>query len=824
MWETSLFNEKTGVTFSAKLKVPRLRTGAVPTKLPYTPSYLSSAGSSRESPDARRKRKKKELIKSALEKQKQDDLVHQQESRLINLKADLVNIKTAKPPAHDDHPAEVMKPPHVDVQVVEVKEEPTWTEEAQDMLQQDPLALNPEPVSWQSSDSQEEPQPQGRVVYLKEEIDIKEEDVDSFSMEEVAECVTDRGGSLLQGPQEETEKLPVKRRKAMKAELVLSATPRVKTRKVDFERRVFKPSWEKYFFVERFGRAQCLICFKTVAVLKEYNVRRHWEAEHRSSNFASMSATERKDVVVRLSGDLQKTTLHFPKGTVEADKVTRASYEVSRLLARRMKPFTDGDYIKECLVAVVDSVCPEQRYAFESVNLSSHTVRRRIEEMADNVHDSLKTRCSTLVAFSLALDESTNTKDTAQLAVFIHGVTADLQVCEEFLQLVPLHGTTTGQDIFDAVLQCVAQHSLDLSRLVCVTTNGTRAMIGEKGAASLLVRHCEAAGHTQPIHKVHCIFHQEALCAKSANLVDVMSVVVKVVNSILSHSLNHRQFQVLMDEVNAHYNDLLYFREVHWLSRGTMLSHVCDLQQEIATFLRQKNLPHADHFSNPRWLARLALLTDITTHLNTLNVKLQDKDILVTDMYTHITTFEVKLRFWEAQLAIGQFVHFPRLAACAPDDVDLGTCVSVIASLREEFAFHFTGVRPLAANFRLFTAPFDFPVDDAPAHLQMELVELQCNDELKAKFHTSSPLSFFRDLVLPSSNFPKYVAHVQHIVAMFGSTYCCEELFSKVKYMKSHLHSHLSDRHLNNILLLSTSSIEPDIETLIHGKQHRPSH
>ena len=34
----------------------------------------------------------------------------------------------------------------------------------------------------------------------------------------------------------------------------------------------------------------------------------------------------------------------------------------------------------------------------------------------------------------------------------------------------------------------------------------------------------------------------------------------------------------------------------------------------------------------------------------------------------------------------------------------------------------------------------------------MELVELQCNDELKAKFNNSSPLSFFRDIALPSSN------------------------------------------------------------------------
>ncbi|XP_076062397.1 general transcription factor II-I repeat domain-containing protein 2-like [Oratosquilla oratoria] len=106
----------------------------------------------------------------------------------------------------------------------------------------------------------------------------------------------------------------------------------------------------------------------------------------------------------------------------------------------------------------------------------------------------------------------------------------------------------------------------------------------------------------------------------------------------------------------------------------------------------------------------------------------------------------------------------------------------------------------------------------------MELVELQCNDEMKAKFRTSSPLSFFRDIVLPSNNFQKYIAHVQRIVAMFGSTYCCEQLFSKMKYTKSHLRSQLSDRHLNDIILLSTSTIEPGMEILLHGKQHQQSH
>ena len=132
------------------------------------------------------------------------------------------------------------------------------------------------------------------------------------------------------------------------------------------------------------------------------------------------------------------------------------------------------------------------------------------------------------------------------------------------------------------------------------------------------------------------------------------------------------------------------------------------LQKEIVTFLRQKYLPYADQFFDPRWLARLVLLLDITAHLNALNVKLQGNYILVTDMHAHITAFEAKLRLWEAQLANGLLEHFPRLAACVPDDVEPNTCVSVVmeAPVSQESG------RWLRTN--MFTTPSDFPVDDAP--------------------------------------------------------------------------------------------------------------
>ena len=43
------------------------------------------------------------------------------------------------------------------------------------------------------------------------------------------------------------------------------------------------------------------------------------------------------------------------------EKATKASYVVSQIIAKRMKPFSDEKHIKECLNAVVEVVCPEKR-------------------------------------------------------------------------------------------------------------------------------------------------------------------------------------------------------------------------------------------------------------------------------------------------------------------------------------------------------------------------------------------------------------------------------------------------------------------------------
>ena len=48
-------------------------------------------------------------------------------------------------------------------------------------------------------------------------------------------------------------------------------------------------------------------------------------------------------------------------------------------------------------------------------------------------------------------------------------------------------------------------------------------------------------GLSRPFAAVHCIVHQEALCAKSLQKKNVMDVVVKTVNFVRARRLNHKQ-------------------------------------------------------------------------------------------------------------------------------------------------------------------------------------------------------------------------------------------------------------------------------------------
>ncbi|VDL99635.1 unnamed protein product [Schistocephalus solidus] len=182
-------------------------------------------------------------------------------------------------------------------------------------------------------------------------------------------------------------------------------------------------------------------------------------------------------------------------------------------------------------------------------------------------------------------------------------------------------------------------------------------------------------------------------------------------------------------------------------------------------------------------------------------------------MEDHVRAFEAKLILWEKQLYKGNLVHFPHLAQCDAALVDTKECISVLSTMRNEFFLRFTDVRSHSQEFKIVSTSFEFFYDDDPFDVQLEKIELQASDVLLSKFPSCTNLiDFYRQL--PHAQLPMLVARAKRVIAIFGSTYSCEKLFSKINFCKNNLRFQLIGNRLNDILLLNSSSLELDIASV----------
>ena len=286
----------------------------------------------------------------------------------------------------------------------------------------------------------------------------------------------------------------------------------------------------------------------------------------------------------------------------------------------------------------------------------------------------------------------------------------------------------------------------------------------------------------------------------------------------------HRKFTALLLELESEFVDLPYHTEVRWLSRQKVLNRVFELREEICQFLQSKG-KDTTILRSEIWRCNLAFLADISSHLSALNVQLQGRGCMIIDMYDAVKAFQVNLRLWEAQMHQCNLSHFsccqvmfPQLCATTFPKAHFAEKLS---ELRSEFARRFGDFEAQKSNFELLRNPFAVDVETAPANIQMELIELQCNGTLKAKYGTVGPTKFIR--FIPET-MPHLRLHAARTLCMFGSTYICEQLFSVMKINKTSHRSRLTDEHLQSILRISaTQSLTPNINKLVSMKRCQTS-
>lgn len=134
--------------------------------------------------------------------------------------------------------------------------------------------------------------------------------------------------------------------------------------------------------------------------------------------------------------------------------------------------------------------------------------------------------------FSIQCDESVDSSDTAQLAVFIQMVFVDFITTRGVFDLT---STENYSDNWRST--CYDRSSL---RIYCALQSGPRL---------------------PKFLNYHCIIHQQVLVP-----------VVKTMNSIRVKAKQHRTFELFLEECSAEYGDLLHHNEVRWLRHITWVT------------------------------------------------------------------------------------------------------------------------------------------------------------------------------------------------------------------------------------------------------------
>jgi hypothetical protein len=261
----------------------------------------------------------------------------------------------------------------------------------------------------------------------------------------------------------------------------------IKKRKIGSENRAFNPEWtNKYLATFRRDKILCLVCRETLSAPKEFYIRRHFEAKH--PDLAKLDVSERQIKASNLLKHLSEEQSFFKKIIADNEAATKVSFQISRENAAADKSFTEGEFVKKCLLIAASELCPDKKSVFENITLSRMTVQRRVTDISNNLSNQLSEKAEEFKYYSLAMVESTDSTDTAQMSIFIRGSDKNFAVTEELADLCSMKGRRTGKEMADEVVKCVTEKSgLTFDNLVGVCTDGTPSMRGKNVGAVTLV-------------------------------------------------------------------------------------------------------------------------------------------------------------------------------------------------------------------------------------------------------------------------------------------------------------------------------------------------
>ena len=349
-------------------------------------------------------------------------------------------------------------------------------------------------------------------------------------------------------------------------------------KKFDKENRSFKKEWtQQYAFVLSPSdlKPLCPTCNESVALVKSSNLKRHNETKHSKFESTFSQKTEgRKNKIDQLKLQCERSATILVDSMTVHEKATKCSLRIAWILGKRKKPVTDSEIVEECMLETVETLFDDKMKSEikEKINktpLSDSTSMQRTELLAYDVMRQLDEGLQNAPGISLAIDESTNKTDNAQLREFVRYCNAGVkEFCQNLMEVTSLKERTLGEVVYEALKIMLDSINIDAKFIVSVTIDGAPPIIGRgRGLTARLQE------DNPDMINYHCIIHQTVLCVSMGDeFYEVMESIMKIVNFLRSTSAQqHRLLRSFLVEIVASYDNLLLHSNVEWLSKGRVL-------------------------------------------------------------------------------------------------------------------------------------------------------------------------------------------------------------------------------------------------------------
>ena len=158
-------------------------------------------------------------------------------------------------------------------------------------------------------------------------------------------------------------------------------------------------------------------------------------------------------------------------------------------------------------------------------------------------------------------------------------------------------------------------------------------------------------------------------------------------------------------------------------------------------------------------------------------------------MFQTITAFQMKLKLWQAQIKANNVMHFDTLAKHSP--VNSEKYAALLFKLIKEFENRFQDFRENNQYFAILQLHFQSTKCYLPIFKQnAQSCNLTFN--LKKNLIVSLHWTFIGRSYLPRDKFPLLHNHATFTSTVFGSTYICKQLPSRMKHINSKIRTKIS--------------------------------